>query len=105
MISALNVASGNLIDSEYLWIIQELRRFGLSPTGNKNLDLGRLEQAKTQLIEKIQHKASEDDQQSIKVQTMQPVDEAETARRAEMELQKLGAVKLAELNKISLGLI
>ena len=54
MIQAIGNASGLSIDAEYLRIIQELRRLGLQPTGDKNNDAQRLAQAKAQLVQKIQ---------------------------------------------------
>ena len=99
MISALGAASGLHIDSEYLRIIQELRKLGITPTGDKSIDSQRLNQAKQALIEKIQSKEN-NNEQNIGVQTISPVDEAENSKRAEMEEQRLGAMTVAELNRL-----
>ncbi len=104
MISAINIASGHSVDAEYLRIIQELRRFGLTPTGNKGTDKARLEQAKSELVEKIQNKEYEENMKSVQVQPMAPVDEAENAKRSDMEVQRLGAMTVAELNRLYFGL-
>ena len=56
MIQVLGSISNNYIDGEYLRIIQELRRLGLQPTGNKANDAQRLAQAKAELVQKIHKK-------------------------------------------------
>ena len=104
MIQALGNASGLSIDAEYLRIIQELRRLGLTPTGNREVDFQKLVQAKTELIDKIKNKDNQENNNSLGVQTISPIDEAEFAKRSEMEEQRLGAMSVAELNKIFFGL-
>lgn len=83
-------------DPEYMRIVQELMKLGLSPTGNKAVDKGRLEAAKREIAEKIKDKFQEQMQQSGNV-----VD----AQREQMEVQKLGAMNVAELNKLLHGLV
>lgn len=92
-------------NAEYLRILQELRRLGISPSGNMEIDKGKLEQAKTELIEKIQHKQEENDKQAVGVQTIGVVNDVEENKRSEMEEQRLGAMNVAELNKIYFGLV
>lgn len=86
-------------DSEYLRIIQELKALGLTPSGNKNADKAKLQQAKAELIQKIQEK---DDGQNnnLQVQTIEPVDKAQDSKRADLEEQRLGAMTVAELNRL-----
>lgn len=105
LIQALGVASGLSIDAEYLRIIQELRSLGLSPTGNKSTDAQRLAQAKAELVQRI-HKKEEttNSQQELGVQVISQVDESEYVQRSEMEEQRLGAMTVAQLNKIYFGL-
>ena len=105
MIQALGNASGLSIDAEYLRIIQELRSLGLSPSGNKSTDAQRLAAAKAELVQRI-HKKEENtnSQQSLGVQIINQVDESEYAQRSEMEEQRLGAMTVAQLNKIFFGL-
>ena len=84
-------------DPEYMKIVQELMKLGLTPTGNKAVDKGRLEAAKQELAEKIQDKFQEQMQrQGGNVQDVQ---------RNQMEVEKLGAMNVAELNKILHGLV
>ena len=82
-------------DPEYMKIVQELLKLGLTPTGNKSVDKGRLEIAKKELAEQIQDKFQEQMQQQGNVQDTQ---------RSQMEESKLGAMTVAELNKILHGL-
>ena len=90
------------IDSEYLIILQGLRRLGIAPSGNKTADKTKLEQAKAELINKIKQngEANQNSFPDLQVQTIQPADSAEEAKRAEMELKKLGAMNIAELNRL-----
>ena len=81
-------------DPEYMKIVQELLQLGLTPTGNKNADKARLQTEKQKLAEKIMEK----------VQEQQPVQQNENVQRAQMEEQRLGAMNVAELNKILHGL-
>ena len=105
MIQALGNASGLSIDSEYLRIIQELRSLGLFPTGNKATDANRLQKAKEELVHRIQKKEeTTNSQQELGVQVINQVDESEYAERSEMEEQRLGAMTVAQLNKIFFGL-
>ncbi len=104
MLSVISAASGYNIDSEYLRIIGEMRRLGLTPSGDKNTDTARLTQAKTELVSKIQNKESAQNTQNIGVQVIEPVDESEYAVRAEMEEQRLGAMSVAQLNRLYFGL-
>lgn len=79
-------------DPEYIRIIQELRKRGLSPTGNKIIDKSRLERAK----EKLELSENE----KIKTTNYQ---DSET-ELAKLEEERIGATQLSELNKILLGL-
>ncbi len=104
MIQAIGVASGLSIDAEYLRIIQELRSLGLNPSGNKTVDSQRLAQAKAELIQRIYKKEETNSTQELGVQVINQVDESQYAQRAEMEEQRLGAMTVAELNRIYFGL-
>lgn len=105
MIQALGAASGLSIDAESLRIIQELRSLGISPTGNKSTDAQRLAQAKAELVQRIQKKEETTiSQQELGVQVINQVDESEYTQRSEMEEQRLGAMTVAQLNKIYFGL-
>ena len=88
------------VDAEYLMILQELRRFGIAPSGNKSTDRMKLEQAKAELINKIAQKSEAEKFENTQVEVIQPIDETENAKRSEMELQRLGAMNIAELNRI-----
>ena len=105
MIQALGNASGLVIDAEYLRIIQELRALGLTPTGNKSTDAQRLAKAKAELVQRIQNKEDNaNSQKELGVQVINQVDESEYAIRSEMEEQRLGAMSVAQLNRIFFGL-
>ncbi len=104
MIQALGNVSGLSIDAEYLRIIQELRRLGITPSGDKNIDAQKLAQAKTELVHKIQKKEEIKSAESLGVQVVNSVDESYNSERAEMEEQRLGAMAVAELNRIYFGL-
>ena len=100
-ISSLNPS----IDSEYLRIIQDLRSLGLNPSGNKNTDKFKLEQAKKELIDKIQTKDNSNQQSKTEeFQKIFPVEDTSDSVRAEMEEQRLGAMNIAELNKLYFNL-
>ena len=104
MIQAISPIRNPYSDPEYLRILQELMRLGVTPTGNKDVDKAKLEQAKTELIEKIQQKEAHNQKQELQVQPMAPVDNVQDTKRAEMEQQRLGAMNIAELNKIYFNL-
>ena len=90
-------------DAEYLRMIQEMRAFGISPSGNKNQDAKQLAQIKTELVDKIQNSFS-GSKNELGVQVINPVDESDFVQRSEMEEQRLGAMNIAELNKFYFGL-
>ena len=96
MVQAISAIGNNQYnDPEYMRIIQELLKLGLKPTGNKAIDKSRLEAAKQELAEKIQDKFQEQMQQG----------NVQDAQRNQMEIDKLGAMNVAELNKILHGLV
>lgn len=106
MLQVLGVASGYHIDAEYMRILQELRALGISPTGNKSTDAQRLTQAKAELVQRIHHKQEENvnSYKNLGVQVIPQVDESEYIQRSEMEEQRLGAMSVAQLNRIYFGL-
>ena len=92
--------SGAYTDPEYLRILQELRALGLAPSGNKEIDKAKVQRAKAELIEKIQEKEKVQNNNSLQVQTVDPVDDSQNSKRAELEEQRLGAMTVAELNRL-----
>lgn len=90
-------------DPEYLKIIKELVEMGITPSGNKNSDVSKLKQAKTELIEKIQTKQNEEQKQELKVQPLEASKESQQAQQ--LEYARTGAMTLAELNKLYFGLV
>ena len=90
--------NNNYIDPEYLKIIQELRRLGLTPTGNKQADKAKLEAEKSKLTQKVINKAQE--QQAVNNNQ----DIASPEKRNQMEVQKVGAMTVAKLYKFLHGL-
>lgn len=99
-VGAINIsARGAYNDPEYMRIMQDLRALGLTPSGNKDADKAKLQQAKAELIQKIQEKDNEHNN-SLQVQTIAPIDEVQDNKRAELEEQRLGAMRIAELNRL-----
>ncbi len=96
MIQAINAIGCQCakVDSEYLMIMMEMRKLGLTPTGNKVVDKAALEAEKNKLAEKVQAKLE-----------IKNVDKTDDSQRAMLEEQKLGAMTVAELNKILHGLV
>ncbi len=86
-------------DPEYLRILQELMKLGIAPSGNKSIDKAKLEKAKQELIEKIKSK-EESENKSARFQPLNSVEENEDSKKAEMEEQRLGAMTVAELNRL-----
>ncbi len=99
-ISAINYYS----DPEYLRLLQELMRFGIAPSGDKNVDRGKLEQAKTELIQKIQNQQQEDNSQGFQVQSSEGVKNTQDSERAQMEESRIGAMTVGELNRLYFGI-
>lgn len=97
MIQAIGAIGGNsnLNGPEYIKILQELRQLGVQPTGNKNVDKARLEAEKQKIAEQIQEKA----------QQINPQQQQDMLQRSQLEEQRLGAMTVAELNKILHGLV
>jgi hypothetical protein len=88
-------AIGQYSDPEYIKIIQELMKLGITPSGNKYIDKTKLEQAQQKTeskfeVDETQNKNQKDEQQTQKEQ---------------MEEQRVGATNLAEINKVLLGLV
>lgn len=106
MVAAISALNPNIgcVDSEYMRILMELRRLGIAPSGNKSVDQAKLEKAKSELITKIKSKEQEEQRISTQVQVIDSVDEAQYAQRAEMEEQRLGAMTIAELNRLYFGI-
>lgn len=103
MITAIG-AIGVQEDPEYLRILQELMKLGIAPSGNKSIDKGKLEQAKAELIQKIQTREQEENKQSLQVQPLEGVMDAQNSKRAQMEEERLGAMTVAQLNRMYFGL-
>ncbi len=89
MIQAIG-AIGHYDDPEYIRIITELRKLGITPSGNKNIDRAKLIQEKNRLEEKFS------------LENYQP--NVNTSEREKLEEERTGATALAEINKILLGL-
>jgi hypothetical protein len=105
LVQAIGNYKGLSIDAEYIRMMAELRSFGLSPSGNKNTDAQKLAQAKAELVQRIHKQDNISNSQSeLGIQVINQVDESENTQRSEMEEQRLGAMTVAELNKIYFGL-
>ncbi len=93
MISAIG-AIGHDYDPEYLQIIRELRKYGLTPSGNKEIDKSRLAQAKLK-----QEQAEE-----FLLEDISKPDENKDTERALLEELRMGATELAKINRVLLGI-
>ena len=98
-VGAIGSYSSNFQDPEYIKVLKELMQMGITPSGNKNADVSKLKEAKTELIEKIQTKQK----QELQVQPLEASKESQQAQQ--LEYAKTGAMTLAELNKLYFGLI
>ena len=99
-----SICSSSYTDAKYQRILQELMRLGIAPSGNKSVDKNKLEQAKTELIQKIQTRNNEEEKQSLQVQPLEGVKDTQDSKRAQMEEQRLGAMTLTELNRMYFGI-
>ena len=79
-------------------------RLGIAPSGNKQVDKGKLEQAKAELIQKIQTREQEEQKQDIQVPPLEGVKDTQNTERAQLEESRLGAMTVAELNRLYFGL-
>ena len=102
-VGAIGSYGSNYQDPEYIKIIKELTQMGITPSGNKNTDVSKLKEVKTELIEKIQTKQNEEQKQELQVQPLEASKESQQAQQ--LEYAKTGAMTLAELNKLYFGLI
>lgn len=95
MIQSIGAIGSNFckVDQEYTRIMMELHKLGLTPTGNKEVDKATLEAEKQKLAQKIQEKSES-----------QTPEKNNNTDRAILEEKKLGAMQVAELNKILHGL-
>ena len=84
---------GQDYDSEFLRIAQELRKYGLQPSGNHQVDRGRLEKVKEEFVSDLQEKYDV----GIPEYEENPV-------RTSMEEERPGAMAVAQLNRILLGI-
>ena len=101
MVAAVQAIHSAYSDPEYLRILQELMKLGIAPSGNKSIDKTKLEQAKTELIQKIQTRQEEEQKQNLQVQ---PLEAAQDTQRAQLEELRPGATTVAELNNLYFGL-
>ncbi len=91
-------------DPEYLRILSELIKLGIAPSGNKNIDKGKLEQAKIELVQKIQTKHQEEARQELQFPPLEAVTDTQDSKRAQMEEARVGAMTVAELNRLYFGI-
>ena len=85
-------AIGDTYDPEYAKILYELRRLGITPTGNKIIDKAKLKNAKIEEAEnKLEQKICEKPNNNDK-------------EREELEKVRTGAMTLAQINRILLNI-
>ena len=84
---------GGVEDPEYKRIIEELRKLGIRPTGKKFIDKARLTEAKSEQAEKM-----------LESKIQKSNDDNTDKEREQLERVKIGAMQLAELNKILLNI-
>ena len=103
MVAAISaIGGGGGPDYEYIRILQQLKAIGVAPSGNKSIDKATLERKKTELIEKIHNKQEKKEVESKQVQ---PIEAPEETKKTQLETLRLGAMNVAELNKIYFGLV
>ena len=91
MIPAVGAINPNhCTDPEYIRILMELRKLGITPSGSKAIDRQKLADEKRRLEEKFEVKHSDSNKNQLE--------------RENLEKQRIGATALAEINKILLGL-
>ena len=98
MVAAVQAIHSAYSDPEYLRILQELMKLGIAPSGNKSIDKTKLEQAKAELIQKIQTRQEEEQKQNLQVEA------TKDTQRAQLEELRPGATTIAELNRLYFGL-
>ena len=91
MYSTEGVGLNSYFDSEYYRIVLELRRLGITPSGNRDLDKSKLQQVK-QKINEVESKAFAIDEY------IEYADEEEQIR-SQLEEEKVGASILSDLNR------
>ena len=77
MVAAVQAIHSAYSDPEYLRILQELMKLGIAPSGNKSIDKTKLEQAKAELIQKIQTRQEEEQKQNLQVQPLEATNTAD----------------------------
>ena len=102
MIAAVSAISSH-VDPEYYRILQELMRFGIAPSGNKSIDKSKLEQAKAELVQKIQLRQQESESNASSSYALLNNDE-DNRKRAQLEEERLGAMTVSELNRLYFGI-
>ena len=122
MVLAINSVRNT--DYELYIIMQELTALGITPSGNKATDRAKLAQARQDLINKIAEKRveqAEPQRQAVKTyetkekyglsndkksefENVLSNTESRYTTQEELEQQKLGAMTIAQLNRIYFGL-
>ncbi len=97
MIQAVG-AIGTYCDPEYLRILRELMQLGITPSYNKSIDKAKLEKAKLELVQKAEQKMRENQPYQIQGEA------AGQSERSKAEEERIGAMTLAELNRMFFGL-
>lgn len=82
--------------SDYPWILAQLRKYGLTPSGDENIDRARVKEAQRKeeekfVIEKIENYFGEEKENTFN-------------EREIMEQEKIGAMNVAQINRILLGI-
>jgi hypothetical protein len=83
------------MNSEYAWILAELRRLGLTPTGDIDIDRAQVQEAK--------QKESEDKEEiSFDKFIFYKGENSGETEREKMEYERVGAMNVALINRILL---
>ncbi len=88
-------------DPEYLRILQELMRLGIAPSGDKNIDKAKLQQAKAELLQKNKEQNRNENNQNFQ---LAQIDKYENPEREKLEELRPGAMTVAELNRFYFGI-
>lgn len=99
------IGSFHNIDYEHKRIIQELQALGITPTYDKNTDKAKLQATKEKLVDKIANKVEKaDGKEAEDFKNTLVGYYQEDGERIRLEEERLGAMTVAELNRIYFGL-
>lgn len=104
MVCSIGGISFGGYDYEYYRIILQLRELGITPSGDKEQDKIKLNSEKNKIIQAIKTKVKNKDEEEKSFEKTLNAIELVSSERQQMELERLGAQNVAELNRIYFSL-